>query len=174
MQLAQAAQAQGRCSPSRSGFSYAEILIVILMVAVLWSVAMPRYASSTHRTRVEAASLEIVAAVNLARRLARTQGRSCQIAFDVPQQTYELIGVKHPHTPSADYRIALDEGFYPVELRSARFASGENSQTTLTFNIYGRPIVGSQPLSTGSIVVRSGEHQREVSIDAVTGRATVL
>ena len=158
----------------RCGFTLPEILVVVLIIALSSSVALPRYTDYIHGHCATAAAHRIASELNMARHDARTRSINRKVQFNIRQNRYEMVGMKAPDDPSAHYRVQLDEGICPVTLITVAFVGdGNNEQRTVEFDMYGRPTVQRRPLISGTVIVESGSHQAVVTIDPVTGEAKV-
>lgn len=155
----------------RSGFTLVEVVVVVLVVGILWSTALPRFADSTNQHRARAAAYRIAAELNLARHDAKTKGINREVDFGVPQNRYDLLGMMHPDKPSEIYRVNVDEGVFPVELLVADFANATTTNDKIKFDMYGRPSSDNQPLVSGIVTVESDGATASVIVDPLTGKA---
>ncbi len=138
-----------------------EVVLVIVIIATLAAVAVPRFSNTLARQRVEAAARRIVADLALAQRRARTTNASQTVRFTLGTHEYTLIGMPHPDHPSSAYEVLLSEEPYRASIVSADF--GEDLE--IIFDVFGVPD------SSGSVVISVGNHVRTVTVEAVTGRA---
>ena len=75
-----------------AGFTFVEILIVLLIVGVMAMVALPSMNSSVDDSRLSSATREVVAALEFAQLTAMTSGRECRVTID---DVGETILVEH-------------------------------------------------------------------------------
>jgi type II secretory pathway pseudopilin PulG len=158
-----------------------ELVIVVLIIGILSAVAVPRFTDSLCRFRVEAAARRIAADVNLARQQARNSESEQWVLFYPSSDYYKLYNDPHPDHPAQEYVIKLTKTAYPVYLVSAVFenTNGYKDYWRLRFDSYGSPQCGAPPtvpyapLVSGTVVVQSGNAQRTVVINPVTGKASV-
>ncbi len=155
----------------RKGFTFIEMVIVVLIVGIVAAIAAPRYSASLERFRVEAAARKIAADLERARGNARSTGTSRTVEFDVALNQYTLVGVRDLNRPHLDCTTRLSKTGYPATLLSATF----NDTSQLTFDLHGHPWAGSPlaPLTAGSVVIQAGGRQRTIIIDLTTGKAHV-
>ncbi len=144
-------------------FSLIELVTVMIIIGILASMAVPRFANYTSRHRVEAAARRIVADLSLARRQARMTSASRTVEFDVTADDYRLVGTPDPDRPSAEYRVSLGVEPYRATIVSADFGG----DATLVFDGYGAPDSG------GTVVVQAGTNQQSVTVDPDTGRGSI-
>lgn len=155
----------------RGGYTLAELSIVVLILGVLTSAAVPHVTAVLDQHRVMASATRIAADINFARRNAITYGKVRSVSFDVVNDLYQIPGIPDPISPaSTSYDVTLSETGYPTDLSSVNF----DTQSVLTYNIFGQPLVGGIPMvADGTIVVASGSSSRSVVVDPVTGKAAV-
>jgi prepilin-type N-terminal cleavage/methylation domain-containing protein len=148
--------------PKLRGFSLVELVLVICIMAVVASMAVPRFANSLMRNRVEAAARRIVSDLSFAQRHARLASASQPVLFG-SKNHYSLPGLADPDHPASEYEVRLDEPPYEVSIRDVNLGDDEE----IVFDAYGVPNTG------GSLVVQAGDHARMISIAEGTGQTTV-
>lgn len=147
----------------RGSFSLVELAIVIAVIGVLVTIAVPRYAKFVTRHCVATASQRIMADLAFAQRQARLSGASQTVRFKVSLDEYRLVDVPDPDRSGADYVVRLGAEPYQVSIASVDFGGSAE----VTFDIHGTPDRG------GSVVVQGGRWVRQITVDPVTGGTTV-
>lgn len=155
-----------RSSPSRvptraAAYSLAELVLVLLILAGLAMLGIPRFAGYLTQRRVDSAAQRVAADLGLARRLAQTSSSSRTVQFMA--RGYELVGVKSLDQPTDAYRVVLESEPYRVSVAAADFGG----DTSVTFNGFGTPDSG------GSVVISAGGFQRTVTLQSETGAVSV-
>lgn len=145
------------------GFSLIELVTVVIIIGILASMAIPRFANFTGRQRADAAARRIAVDLSLAQGRAGSSSRSQTADFDVAGNSYRLIGIPDPNRPDVEYVVSLSEDPYQAKLISADF--GGDAQ--VVFDGYGTPDSG------GKVVVGWGTIQKTVVLDGDTGKASV-
>ncbi len=147
----------------RGAFTLIELVVVLLIMATLAAIAIPRYANATTRYRAETAARRIVADLALARSSASMYSSTVTVNFDVSSNTLSMPGVSHMDKASLDYLVDFNKRPYRADLIWADFGG----TPAVSFDGYGMPDSG------GTIVVRVGEVEKTVTLDPSTGEATV-
>lgn len=147
---------------ARLGVAFADLLITILIIGILAATAMPKFSDSLHRARAKAAATRIKADLKLARSTAVAQSVSQAVAFKPDSNAYSIAGVADINRRGGAYDVKL-ESEYGAGLISAALGG----DTTVIFDRFGKPDNG------GVITVESGGQQNTVTIDAVTGGASI-
>ncbi|HOR28258.1 MAG TPA: GspH/FimT family pseudopilin [Candidatus Sumerlaeota bacterium] len=75
----------------RRGFTFFEIMLVIVIVGILTAVALPRMRGTYRRSQLTAAARELVGLMRYARNAAVLRELPVQIVFDLEEQRYQLI-----------------------------------------------------------------------------------
>lgn len=155
--------ARGRVRASSSAaFSLIELVIVMVILASVGAMAMPRMQNSIQRTRVESAAVRLTHDLEHSRSLARTSGEAQRIVFSVVGSTslYTLLDAESLRISSDPFTVELSGEPYHVSIDSVDFGG----DATIVFNGYGLPDTG------GEVQLSSGGHQATVVVEHPSGR----
>lgn len=153
------------------GFTLIELLIVIVIIGIAATIAVPLI-SSAASMQIRAAGGIVAADLEYAKSMAITTGQRHSVVFDPANERYLIKDqqsdtvIKHPITQKENGYIvdfATDGRLDRVNIDTAIFG-GNN---TVTFNSLGSPDNG------GSVVLRAGGINRTVTVEAVTGFISV-
>ena len=147
----------------RPGLTLLDLVVALLIMAVLASIAMPRYASSIASYRADAAAKRIAADLALAQRQAKISSSPQPVDFFPSTNKYSLSGVKDLDRPQSTYSVDLAAPPYRATLVSANFGGDGR----VVFDIYGTPDTG------GQVVVAVGTWQKTIVVNRETGRAAI-
>ena len=150
-----------RPSISRA-FTLVELAVVVVILAVLAQLAIPRYARAIANYRADAAIRRIAADIALTQSRARALSSSQTITFSTTANTYQITGMPDPDHPAATYTVPLADKTTGASLSAVSF----NNSPSLTFDGYGAPS------SAGSITVTSGIATRSLAVAADSGVVT--
>jgi Tfp pilus assembly protein FimT len=145
-----------------------ELVVVVLLLAIVAKMALPRFAATLSSTGVKTAAQRIACDIALVRSWARITSQSQSIAFDTTHNTYTLSGVPNANSSSSANTVALADGTLNATLASASFGTGS---TILTFNGFGVPV--GLPSGGGTVVVNSGSASKTITVDPISGLVTI-
>lgn len=155
----------------RRGFSYIEIIAVVVITTVLVAIAQPRMADYMLRARTEQAGSRMVADIRYAQIEAIKRQAPVAVQFDPGGDYYQVVTMpdetllQMPAAPGKPFVVRLGEDSdYKVDLAAADL--GDDG--CLEFNRFGQPAAGAQ------IIITNGERACLISVNATTGRATTL
>jgi prepilin-type N-terminal cleavage/methylation domain-containing protein len=120
----------GQPSPRRPGFTLVEVIFVMVLLAIVSAMAIPRYANFLAHHRAEAAANRIATDLALAQRQAKFSSTARTVTFNVAAESYTLVGIAHPDHPSQPYVVALSDEPYAAAIVSADFGG----DSTVIFN----------------------------------------
>jgi Tfp pilus assembly protein FimT len=143
-------------------FSVIELTIVILIMSIFAAASAPAFMDSLLFHRVEAASRRVKADIEYCRQLARLKSTTQTITFTAAG-TYTVSGAKSMGKSTGTYAVNLKQSPYSLDSAVANFSN----TLVLSFNGYGSPSSG------GTVVLTAKTHQCTVTVDSVTGAATI-
>lgn len=158
----------GRDLTAHRGYTFIELMVVLLICSILTAAAVPRYTNALFQYRVDAASKRIAADIAFAQRQALVRSTSQSVVFTPSSGTptpnsYSMPTVLYVDFAAAGAVVRIDQDPYKTTISSATFGGG----TTLTFDRYGAPNYG------GTVVVQAGPYSKTVTVDASTGKVTI-
>jgi type II secretion system protein H len=145
------------------GWTLIELVLVVCIIGIMASIAVPRFAASLRRQRVETAARRIVHDLRLAQRHARLSSTTRRVSFDLATNSYTVVGVADLDHPASNYVVRLGQEPYQTTILSVDFGG----DAEIAFNGF------SLPDSGGSVIIGAGNEAREISVDPDTGQATV-
>jgi prepilin-type N-terminal cleavage/methylation domain-containing protein len=151
-----------RAGSRNAGFSLVELAIVMVIIAIVAAMAVPRYMAGLARYRAEAAARRLVVDLDLARSSARAASEARVLRLEPATHRYTIVGMDHPDRPGTPYTVRLDEEPYHAIIVSHNLGT----DAAVTFDGYGQPDLAA------TITVRSGDTMRTVTLDPTTGTAT--
>lgn len=129
------------------GFTLLELLIVLAILSLAAGLAIPLFAKRAPVAALNGAALEVRAALAAARSAAIAENR--EVFFAGAENGFRIDGRFHRLPLSRDLSVGIRGG-----ARIAFFPSGGSSG--------------------GRVVLRSAASLREIEMDAITGRATLV
>ncbi len=159
-----------------SGFTFAEILLVVVIIAIAAMIALPMMGSAGS-IQIRSAANIIAADLEYAKSMAIGRQKNYSVVFNPANDYYEVhdsngIIIKHPVKKGFDYKVdfSSDSRLNKVVIDDADF--DPSSSNTITFDYLGSPYSGSgtsNPLNSGTISIRTGDFTMTVSVEPVTG-----
>lgn len=137
---------------------------MLAILSIVSAIAIPRYGNSIALHRVEAAARRIAADLDLARNHAMNASAPQEVQFNAANDPgYTLVGLAHLDHPVDEYTVSADRDLDGAEGVSIDFGG----DLSVIFDIYGKPDSG------GTVQIRVGAHNRTITLDAETGRASI-
>ncbi|MEZ6242904.1 MAG: prepilin-type N-terminal cleavage/methylation domain-containing protein [Phycisphaerales bacterium] len=133
-----------------AGFSLFELVVVVVIIALMAGIAIPRFADTNARYRLDAAEHRLQADAKLLEERARATGTKHEIEFDRSSATYTTyVGTGAGRSLLSTVRLGGEP--YRASIDAVNVTGGGQ---TLTFNGYGRAEAGA------SVIVRVGSGTR--------------
>ena len=128
---------------TNSGFTLAELMIAIAIVAILASLAIPNIIAWLPNYRLQSGAEEIQSALQLARASAIKENATATVAFDTANETYRaFVGtrtVRRGQMPAGiDLNCALNNGGTSVQFNTQGFAINNTQGNAQVSNNSGR------------------------------------
>lgn len=166
---------------TEGGFSLLEVVLVTAIIAVMAGIAAPRFGRASGRYRADLAARRIAADLVYLQSAARRGSCLKRAVFDSGANRYTLESIADMDRPSQDYAVNLSDPKYGADLVSATFQNSNAyvSTTAISFDMWGQPQCGDPPgnpmapLVSGSIVVQVGTETRTITVNPVTGGASI-
>jgi MSHA pilin protein MshC len=152
----------GRIAAMRAGFTFAELLVVVLIMGIMTAVAVPKFFDSLVFYRIESAARRVKADLDLARQTARLKSSTQSITFTGATYSASAAVADLDH-PVESYVVELSAAPYQITNVSADFAGA----STIAFDGYGTPSAG------GTVTLVAPNHRCDVTVDAETGLVSI-
>lgn len=146
----------------RRGFTLVELAVVIAVLAVVSAVAIPRFASASARSRLDAAAARVVQDIAITASSAQAVGADRQLVFDSSTDEYLLVGVR-TRGGGMFRSVKLGDPPYETNVVSATF----DGAPLLTLNGYG------VPETAGTIDLAVGRYAKRILLNAGTSAVQV-
>lgn len=145
------------------GFTFAEIIMVIVILGIMGMIAVPM-AVDTGDTHAVAAATRIAGDLEYAQNTAISSGRSVTVTFSSANDVYslsDLTGLLTHPVDRADYVVSLPsmEEMSQADIVSVDF----DGSSTITFDEFGAPTSG------GTVLIQAGSVAIVISVTDVTG-----
>ena len=161
-----------------TGFTFAELLIVIAILAIAAMITVPML-SSGGSVQVRSAANMIAADLEYAKSMAIGTQQNYAVVFDAAGESYEIKNynsttsswevIDHPVRKGFDYVVnfSADGRLAEVDITNVDFDSSD----TITFDSLGCPYsgTGTSPLTAGQVVLQGGGLTLTVTVEPVTG-----
>jgi len=174
------------------GFTLIEVVTVVLVMGVVALVAQPAVNSSLDHAKLSAAADEVVAAFRYARATAAATGAPCRVTLDASAdvmvveqfrssvdftdpglteisrsaaESMSFVSMERPMQRGKAYSLDFQHGrgYGGVDIVSVSLGPG----SSVTFDRFGMPSSG------GTVTLARGVRRVVISIDGLSGRATV-
>lgn len=153
----------------RSGMTFFEVSLVVLVIGILTAIGTPHFARSTRANNARNASTQIADYVNYVRETAINEGRETEIVIDETNDRFSSSNVDFPSRPGSNISVPLKATFD----QSIEVTGSFDGQTTLRFDLEGVPNVNGSPLLDGWIRVESPGFVYAIRVNAGTGLSSV-
>jgi prepilin-type N-terminal cleavage/methylation domain-containing protein len=136
-----------------SGFSLAELMVVIAIIALICAIALPATTSWLSKQRKGNAAREMLGFLELARLTAVRRGRPVIVQLDYAAETYRAM-LDTDRNGTGDELVRA--GSMPPGIDLMQPASSSLG-TAFRFNNLGMPVkIGSDQLHDGSVLISNG------------------
>lgn len=145
---------------SRRGFTLIELITVMLVISVIASIAIPKFASSQDRFDVEATARRIASSLAYARRHAQSSGTDHQVFFDSAAGTIAMPTVPNIH----------NGGTLLIDLAAIGHKSSFSTDfpgNQLSFSMHGTAS------ADGLITVSNGMYTTSITVFADSGHVSL-
>ena len=174
----------------QKGFTLIEILIILLLMGIIATIAMPSLQSGLETSKLSAAADEIAVALEYGQLTAMTSGGQTRVTIDADAdsilverfeitgdimtggaqisenniETGAFVNMAHPFNRGQDYSIVFADAdrFNNVDIGSSTFGGGNS----VTFDAFGSPSEG------GAVTLSLGVRQVTLTVDSLSGGVT--
>ncbi|MFH1999396.1 MAG: GspH/FimT family pseudopilin [Planctomycetota bacterium] len=181
-----------RMSQKAMGFTMVELMIVVLIVGIVATMAVPEMTYSMASSKLSAGVNELITALRFAQKIALSSSTNMQVRIGAASDTFiverfkpgsdlsvdlgsqvdeadvesgSYVVMEHPLIPGEDYSVDLSaqSWFGGVDITDVDF-SGQNR---VVFDALGFPSSG------GTITVVYGSFEALITVDSLSGRVDV-
>ena len=159
------------------GFTIIELAMVIVLIAILAALAIPRF-DSFYSIKLEGAARKLVADIRYTQRLAIALHDDYGVEFNTSAETYRVYRVSdnatatEPLSRSAyQTSFAANSEFQGIDISSASFGGTQH----VRFNSLGTPRDGNNSVlsSNGTVVLSYKGNSRTITVTPNTSKVTL-
>lgn len=153
----------------RGGITLVEIVIVVLVIGIMASMAVPRYSRQIQHRQVMSAAMLIISDLEQTRQRAISTSTTRSVTFDASAHAYSLTSESRYARGNNTATVQLNETPWSTQIRSisAGMSSASVRQLTVSFN-------GTGTLNENArIVLVSGNMLATVHMDKASGRIVI-
>lgn len=156
----------------RNGFTLIDLTISVLILGIVAAVASPSFADAMIKFRIEAAAKRIAGDFNYARKQAMAKSEAITIEVFTSPSRYVINGATNLDHGGTSTTITISD----VDASITSTVPNFDGETSLQYSHYGLPVVvaSGANLVSGSVVITMGSQTKTISIDPMTGKASVL
>lgn len=156
-----------RPAVSRPGFTFVELVLVVMVLGIMAGVAVPRYQTALDGVALETTAKRLATNLRYARQEAINQAQTLGIEFLPLAGAYSAltiggVDISDPDHPGTPLNVLVNQATSRVALQSASFNGAEQ----ITFDFRG------DPSASGEVVLTTGARTATVQVSA-SGEVTV-
>ena len=163
----------------RTGFTLAEVLVVVVILGIAGAIIIPMISDSTDLQATSAAR-QIVSTLLFAQTAAIAHQEQYQVVFNDATESYEVQDstgavIDNPVSPGTDYRISFPDisQMKSVTIDTVNFDGTDRVWFDRLGAPYSGAIITNTPLMLGEVTVRAGSSSYTVTVEPVSGRIKV-
>ncbi len=159
------------------GFTFIELVIVILLIGILAAVFAPRLFRQADSFKVDAAAEQIANHIRLAQSRAIAQHEDHTVDFIPSENRYSVYNeetgtvVENPLKRGTNLNIDFDDD---EQLKGVTIEDTTFGEHYVTFNALGKPSdSGGDLTSSRNVLIQKGSNQLYIGIAAETGAVSI-
>jgi len=153
---------------TKPAFTMVEMVLVLVIIALVAGIAMPRFSQAIARQQLEGAVRRVTADLAYAQKRATQTSTPQTVMFDITSGIYVLNQTPDPNNASQTYMVDLTHEPYNATINNVEFkaAADASGDPVVIFDIYGTPDSG------GTLTITVGKKSTIMTLNAQTGKVT--
>ena len=162
---------------SRQGFTLAELIVVVALIAILLSIATPGFMLWYRNTSLQVTARDLYTALKLTQANAARRNQNCAITFSGGGYVAYVDADKDFQFDAGEIQLAqfplVGEELGAVSMGSITYADNSAGEPTIAFRPNALPVVNGTGLANGSVTFSLASGRQLVVGSSISGNITV-
>ena len=162
---------------SRQGFTLAELIVVVALIAILLSIATPGFMLWYRNTSLQVTARDFYTALKLTQANAARTNQNCAVTFSNGGYVAYVDANKNFQLDAGEIQLAqfplVGEKLGAVSIGSVTYANNAAGEPTIAFRPNALPVVQGTGLANGNVTFSLASGHQLIVGSSISGNVTI-